>query len=208
MPIGKSSYNKGDKVLVNGKAGEVTNKVGTYYDVMLDDGTTIKTKIAAITPADGGETVTKDTAPAADKKDKPAKADKKDKPVTNANAALKKAVERKDPAPKSTDAKAGGDIFPEGTRKQYEKYKPAKGKVRLDCGDGIAVALRGLEVPDFIKVAGKLLEGETEATLKSKYGHLNNGQQRMTIGVRVRKAPDMSAAKIAKVRKELGLTDK
>lgn len=205
MPIGKSSYAKGDKVNVNGKPGEVTGKVGTYYDVMLDDGTTVKTKIASLTPADGGETDDKVETP---KINKPKKADNKDKPVTNAKAALKAAVERKDPEPKSANARAGGDIFPENTRKSYEKYKPAKGKVRLDCGDGIAVALRGLEVPDFIKVAGKLLEGESEASLKSKYGHLNNGQQRMTIGVRVRKSPDISAAKIAKVRKELGLTDK
>lgn len=74
---------------------------------------------------------------------------------------------------------------------QLKKYRPRYlktkvGKVtHVDNGDALADALRGLSLEE-VYVFASLVLGETPTELKSRYGHLNNGQQRMNLGNRVR----------------------
>lgn len=54
-----------------------------------------------------------------------------------------------------------------------------------DAGDPVAEALRDKTLDEVYMIAAKYL-GESEEQLRSKYGHLNNGQQRMNCGNRMR----------------------
>lgn len=54
-----------------------------------------------------------------------------------------------------------------------------------DAGDVVAELLRGLDLDAVYAVASEFL-GEDEQGLRDKYGHLNNGQQRMNCGNRMR----------------------
>lgn len=67
---------------------------------------------------------------------------------------------------------------------QARRERAARGE--KDIGDPVAVALRACESLDEVYEAGAEALGETVATLKGKYGHLNPGQQRMNIGNRMR----------------------
>lgn len=59
--------------------------------------------------------------------------------------------------------------------------------VCLDNDDEVAKALRGMDLFDVYKAAADVLD-TTAKELKAKYEHLNNGQQRMNLGNRIRKA--------------------
>ena len=61
------------------------------------------------------------------------------------------------------------------------------GVVCLDNGDEVATRLRGMELDDVIDIAASVL-GVTMTELRDQYAHLNNGQIRMNIGNRIRKA--------------------
>lgn len=59
-------------------------------------------------------------------------------------------------------------------------------KIAVDCGDKVAEELRGLPLAAvYIEVAYIL--GTTTKELHAKYGHLNNGLQRMALGNLARK---------------------
>ena len=71
-------------------------------------------------------------------------------------------------APESTEPKepkgkrpvVTGDIIGRAHRNQYEKAKVGK-RYTFDCGDTLATAARGLDLPNFIKLARKLLRQAT-----------------------------------------------
>lgn len=69
----------------------------------------------------------------------------------------------------------------------YEPVKSAGGNSSLDCGDQLALKLRGADLDDIYEKAAKTL-GESERSLKSRYSHLNPGMQRMNLGNRLRAA--------------------
>jgi hypothetical protein len=69
-------------------------------------------------------------------------------------------------------------------RAGYVKTKEGK-KTHIDCGDELAEKLRSLDLEGVYQVASAIL-GLTVDMLKDKYGHLNNGQQRMNLGNRIR----------------------
>lgn len=63
--------------------------------------------------------------------------------------------------------------------------RTAKGRLSVDNGDGTAVSLRGLNLDEVYAVAARELK-TTEQSLRKRYGKLNNGQQRMCLGNRIR----------------------
>jgi hypothetical protein len=70
---------------------------------------------------------------------------------------------------------------------EYVKAKTAAGNVSLHCNDDLAKKLAGKELDDVYKLAAKTL-GVPVTTLKSRYGKLNLGMQRMNLGNRMRAA--------------------
>lgn len=63
----------------------------------------------------------------------------------------------------------------------------ASGNKSFDNGDAVALLLRGADLDTVYKIGAKEL-GVEEKELRTKYAHLNAGQQRMNIGNRVRAA--------------------
>lgn len=84
-------------------------------------------------------------------------------------------------------------IVPSQYRARYQKVK-VDGKQTYDCGDEVAQMLRGLDIADIAGVLANAIDGDKHEIMQ-RYEHLNNGQQRMVIGNRLRK-----------VIKEQGLT--
>lgn len=72
-------------------------------------------------------------------------------------------------------------------REKYQKTRTATGKPSLNNGDQVASGLGGLTLEQTEKVAIKIL-GITQDDIDTKYGHLNEGMQRMTLGNRLRAA--------------------
>ena len=79
----------------------------------------------------------------------------------------------------------------------YERATTASGNRSLDCGDDVARGLRGLPLEKIYKIAARALKksgkeegklSEIREELESKYGGLNAGMQRMTLGRRIRAA--------------------
>ena len=100
---------------------------------------------------------------------------------------------RSKPAAKEKPAeKEAGSTFHNlsARRADYQKTVTGKGKnaIRsIDCGDDLAEGLRTLPLDKVYSKASKAL-GVTAKSLKEKYGHLNNGMQRMNLGNRLRAA--------------------
>src|SRR5262245_34581350 len=124
------------------------------------------------------------TAPATEAP-KPKKAKAKAKKVAPAKKASKG---------KSKDATGRTGLVSKVQRPGYVKkyHKDSKnrtsgGHISVDNGDKLASALRGLELKEVYERAAKLL-GESVQSLKSKYGKLNPGMQRMNLGNRMRAA--------------------
>jgi hypothetical protein len=69
----------------------------------------------------------------------------------------------------------------------YVRVKSATGHDSLDCNDETAKQLRGVTLEQAYARAAKTL-GESERTLRRRYGHLNRGMQRMVIGNLLRAA--------------------
>ena len=72
-------------------------------------------------------------------------------------------------------------------RSTLQTVLTATGNKSLDNGDTIAQMLRGADLETVYKIGAKELGIPVEA-LKTKYGHLNPGQQRMNVGNRIRGA--------------------
>lgn len=196
--MGKFNPAVNERAITKTGEGVVTLREKGWIHVQLDNGTTVKARASELrAPGDTAKTEKPVKAP---KADKPAKV-KADKPVKAPAVARPRGIK--------ANGEAGGDIFPPGLRSQYSKTKVkdanGKTKVKLDCGDEIAEALRGLEVEDVYKVAGELMEGTNAKALREQYAHLNRGQQRMVVGVRLRKVDGISAGLIKKTRKSLSL---
>jgi len=74
-----------------------------------------------------------------------------------------------------------------------DKYKinrdvrTESGAPSIDIGDKTANLLRGKTLDEVYKVTAKLLDA-SEKSLRDRYTHLNAGQQRMTLGNRLRAA--------------------
>jgi colicin import membrane protein len=76
----------------------------------------------------------------------------------------------------------------------YQPGRTASGAKSLHNGDSVAATLNGATLDETYKLAGVALN-ETVKELKGKYGHLNDGMQRMNLGNRLRGA-------VAKLEKE------
>lgn len=70
-------------------------------------------------------------------------------------------------------------------RSRYVSTKCASGRKSLDNGDAIALKLRGKPLEDAYVMAAEALEVTVESLIM-QYQHLNNGQQRMCLGNRIR----------------------
>jgi len=77
----------------------------------------------------------------------------------------------------------------------YISSVSASGKKSVNNGDEIAAALAGVSIDDMYVIAANFLAGGkkhdeviTEDDLRAKYGHLNVGMQRMSLGNRLRSA--------------------
>lgn len=69
--------------------------------------------------------------------------------------------------------------------------KTASGRRAIDCNDEVGQKLRGKDLDTVYAETAKAM-GVTAKSLKEKYGHLNPGMQRMSLGNRLRGA--LSAA--------------
>lgn len=73
---------------------------------------------------------------------------------------------------------------------RYTKHKDVRtpsGRASFDTNDAVAEQLRGKDLAEVYAIAAPML-GESIKALKARYSHLNNGQQRMCIGNRLRHA--------------------
>lgn len=82
---------------------------------------------------------------------------------------------------------------------KYTKSKSAAGSTSLHNGDQVAEKLAGKDLKDVYELAAKAT-GESVNALKTKYGKLNAGMQRMALGNRIRGAA--SAKEKAAKKKE------
>lgn len=96
------------------------------------------------------------------------------------------------------DNLAKNGVVDPAARARYTKTKIGD-IVCLDNGDEVAKALRGMDLDDVIKAAADVLD-VVPAELRAKYSHLNNGQIRMNLGNRIRKAVKNDPALMAYVR--------
>lgn len=64
---------------------------------------------------------------------------------------------------------------------KYDRVKTPKGSVSFDCGDAIAKKYRGADLSDLYDAVAKRKDVSVRS-LKEKYGKLNIGMQRMTLG--------------------------
>lgn len=71
------------------------------------------------------------------------------------------------------------------SERNYTKVKAHSGRASLDCNDNVAVLLRGQSLDKCYEIASDVLD-QSIAKLKTKYAHLNPGQQRMCLGNRMR----------------------
>lgn len=106
------------------------------------------------------------------------------------------------------DAKAGGDVFPEGIRERYAKGKLEGGKAFIDCGDDLARQLRGMSLEDVARMAKEVVKEPrlsakgwlalytTDREAEGKAA-LNPGMVRMNIGNRIRAALKKQAEEAA-----------
>lgn len=75
---------------------------------------------------------------------------------------------------------------------EYQKSKTASGGVSLNCGDQVAESLAGKDLDAVYEAASKKT-GVSVRDLKAKYGKLNPGMQRMSLGNRIRGAANKKA---------------
>ncbi len=70
-------------------------------------------------------------------------------------------------------------------RSHYMPCRAASGRKSCDNNDGIAVKLRGKLLDEVYLIVSDYLQVDV-GVLKAKYSHLNNGQQRMCLGNKLR----------------------
>ena len=120
--------------------------------------------------------------------DKLAKESRKAEKAKNKPAKAEKAA--KAPKAKKVKAESGEAVVSGALTYDPNKYirhdeRTASGSKVRDIDDPVAEKLRGLDLDKMYSILSKEI-GETAKSLKEKYGHLNHGMQRMTIGNRLR----------------------
>lgn len=125
------------------------------------------------------------------------------KPKKSAKKSAKKSVKKS--AKKSAKAKKSASMpytggGPAAVLSEYAKTytrhadkKTAGGNVSVDNNDALATKLRGKSLADVYEAAAKVVTDKDGGSLsvnklKSLYGHLNPGMQRMVLGNRMRAA--------------------
>lgn len=78
--------------------------------------------------------------------------------------------------------------------------KTPSGRKTIDCNDEIGVELRGMAIDRVYEIAAERLETTVDA-LRSQYGHLNVGMQRMNLGNRIRGAGPAKQKEAAKLQR-------
>ena len=106
-------------------------------------------------------------------------------PSTPAFLAQQAAKPKAEPKAKLAIEDRKNGIVPAKYLGAYVRTKIEPGVTVVDNGDTTATALRGLELDEVYAYAADAL-ATPEATLRTKYGHLNAGQQRMNLGNRIR----------------------
>jgi hypothetical protein len=76
----------------------------------------------------------------------------------------------------------------------YQAVKSAGGNSSLDCGDGVAKQLRGMDLEDVYKEYARVFGKDDAAAMRKRYAELNVGMQRMNLGNRIRAAANAKAA--------------
>lgn len=122
------------------------------------------------------------TPPAKPKAKKAAKP--KAKPA-KAKKAAKKAKAKKGDVEGMGILREYAEKYEKPVDKKGERVKTPAGNPVIDCGDEVATALRGKDLAQVYEVVAKRI-GESVASLKTRYGKLNLGQQRMNLGNRLR----------------------
>ena len=83
-------------------------------------------------------------------------------------------------------------VFDTNRYQRHKGFSTENGNVPLDIGDEVASLLRGKSVADQFKAAARFMKdcgtNVTAKSLEEKYGHLGNGQIRMSLGNRMRGA--------------------
>lgn len=119
-----------------------------------------------------------------------------------ADMATKTAPKKSAPKKKASKSRAPSDK-PAGVRtiggkpvdvSNYVKAKAPGGGTSLNNGDAVAEKLQGKDLDEVYGIVAKALKVEVKE-LKSKYGKLNVGMQRMNLGNRYRKVAIPKAAK-------------
>lgn len=99
----------------------------------------------------------------------------------------RKRAAKKSAAPKKAAKKSGNGTLLRSVAgrtydiSKYERVKTPKGSVSFDCGDAVAKKYRGANLSDLYDAVAKRKDISVRS-LKEKYGKLNVGMQRMTLG--------------------------
>lgn len=152
---------------------------------------------------DEGSPPSSDTSPEAPAPKPPKQARKK----TMATAAPATAAKKKVAPPKKVPAKVAAKKAPKtessGVRtiggkavdlSGYNKVKTAAGGTSYNNGDAVAEKLEGKTLDEAYDIAARVLKVDAKE-LRKKYGHLNTGMQRMSLGNRMRSVMIPKAAK-------------
>lgn len=86
---------------------------------------------------------------------------------------------------KTTEAKDDGKTVIRPDTENYTKAKAASGASSMHNGDPVALALAGATLEEAFKLAAEVCD-VTQKEMREKYAHLNQGQQRMNAGNRIR----------------------
>ena len=97
----------------------------------------------------------------------------------------KKTTAKKAPATRAKTTNEEKPSLISVDKEKYTKTKSASGKASLHNGDEVAVLMDGIELDKAYYAAAGFL-GVTAKSLREKYGHLNQGMQRMNLGNRIR----------------------
>src|SRR6267154_158750 len=99
----------------------------------------------------------------------------------------RKRAAKKSAAPKQAAKKSGNGALLRSVAgrtydiSKYDRVKTPKGSVSFDCGDAVAKKYRGADLGDLYDAVARRKDVSVRS-LKEKYGKLNVGMQRMTLG--------------------------
>ena len=175
---------------LNGTIVTIVSVNGGWTQIQKPDGTEMKVRNGALTPV-----VVATPAPATQPKEAKMTAAA---PATKPTPPVREAR----PAHFVSEVAPGKIAKIASTAFNLDKYyvsdiKTPTGRRTIDCADEVAQALRGADIDAVYAQAAETLE-IAEADLRSQYGHLNIGMQRMNLGNRIRGAAAAKAKAEAK----------